>query len=97
MAIATDEAILERARTEDLVVVTLDADFHAILALKGASGPSVIRLRVQRLKGQEACQLIQSVLAKVGEEVDSGLLISASQKLVRIKRLPIRNSRATAA
>jgi predicted nuclease of predicted toxin-antitoxin system len=35
-ATAEDAAIIERARQEERVVVTLDADFHTLLALSGA-------------------------------------------------------------
>ncbi len=45
LSTASDQAILEAARLEDRVVVTLDSDFHTILALEGSAGPSVIRLR----------------------------------------------------
>lgn len=44
MSRATDKEILAFSLEKDAVVVTLDADFHAILAVAGASGPSVIRL-----------------------------------------------------
>ena len=47
MAKAEDTAILEFARLREAVVVTLDSDFHAILANSGAEGPSVIRIRKQ--------------------------------------------------
>jgi len=63
MAGAADESILEYARTSDYTIVTLDADFHNLLALSGASDPSVIRLRVQRLKARDAFQLIHSIVA----------------------------------
>src|SRR5687768_9912917 len=41
-AAATDASILEHGRNEERVVVTLDADFHALLARTGAPSPSVI-------------------------------------------------------
>ena len=89
MAAATDGAILEHARSKQLTVVTLDADFHALLAWSGASRPSVIRFRAQGLKAGEACVLIESVVARVEQELDAGVLVSATRERVRIERLPI--------
>ena len=48
---ADDAVILETARRQQAVVVTLDADFHYLLATTRATAPSVIRLRVEGLKG----------------------------------------------
>jgi predicted nuclease of predicted toxin-antitoxin system len=59
---ATDEEIL--ASATGAIVVTLDADFHAILAVSGASGPSVIRLRIQGLRAPEITTLIENVIAE---------------------------------
>lgn len=56
--VATDEAILERARGEGRIVVTLDADFHALLALSSATAPSVIRIRIEGLRGKEVAALV---------------------------------------
>jgi predicted nuclease of predicted toxin-antitoxin system len=41
MSRAEDSAIIALARLEQRMVVTLDADFHALLAVSGATGPSV--------------------------------------------------------
>ena len=50
MATAEDWEILARAHQEQRIVVTLDADFHTLLALSGAKSPSVIRLRIEGLR-----------------------------------------------
>jgi predicted nuclease of predicted toxin-antitoxin system len=60
-ATAQDSAILERARQENRVVVTLDADFHMLLALSGASLPSVIRIRIEGLRADALAELLQRV------------------------------------
>ncbi len=46
LASADDLAIIDYAEQHGQVVVTLDADFHAHLAISGAAKPSVIRIRV---------------------------------------------------
>lgn len=52
MAHAPDSEIVAWAAAQRSVVITLDADFHTILALSGAAEPSVIRLRRQGLGAQ---------------------------------------------
>jgi len=51
LSAASDSQILDHARTDHRVVVTLDADFHALLALSGAAVPSVVRIRPEGLRG----------------------------------------------
>jgi hypothetical protein len=55
--------------------VTLDADFHAILAVSGASGPSVIRLRLQGLGAPEAVDRVQNVLARLKADLERGYVL----------------------
>jgi predicted nuclease of predicted toxin-antitoxin system len=47
---ASDAVILDYAREEGRVIVTLDADFHTLLALTGATFPSVVRVRIEGLR-----------------------------------------------
>ncbi|WP_437631565.1 DUF5615 family PIN-like protein [Sorangium sp. So ce854] len=86
---ALDEEILERARQSGQIVVTLDADFHALLAVAGASAPSVLRLRVERLNGDACARLILDVLAGCGAELVAGAAATADLSRVRLRRLPL--------
>jgi predicted nuclease of predicted toxin-antitoxin system len=47
MSTSADEEIVAYALGREAIIITLDADFHALLAVSGASWPSVIRLRMQ--------------------------------------------------
>ena len=49
MSGATDQQILAWSLAHEAIVVTLDAHFHAILAVSGSTGPSVMRVRMQGL------------------------------------------------
>jgi predicted nuclease of predicted toxin-antitoxin system len=44
LAQASDERILEEGRARGAIVVTLDSDFHSLLAHSNATTPSVIRI-----------------------------------------------------
>lgn len=54
MSKATGEEILRLARERVATAITLDADFHAILAVSGAAGPSVVRVRRQGMDAAHA-------------------------------------------
>ena len=49
LATTSDSKILDFGNQEGMVIVTLDADFHTLLALSGLAGPSVIRIRIESL------------------------------------------------
>jgi predicted nuclease of predicted toxin-antitoxin system len=86
---ADDAVILQHARDEDRMVVTLDADFHRLMALAGATQPSVIRIRIEGLRGEELAQLILSVVHACAEDLASGSLVSVQENGVRLRRLPL--------
>lgn len=89
---AADDEILALAVREHAVVVTLDADFHTILAVSGASGPSVIRLRMQGLRAQAVVELVQNVLAGFEADLRRGALVTVKAHKIACHRLPIGSS-----
>jgi predicted nuclease of predicted toxin-antitoxin system len=86
---AAGQRIITWARENQRVVVTLDADFHAELAVSGASTPSVIRLRMQGLIGPAVAQLIQVALSEFSEELVRGCMISVKPRKTTLHRLPV--------
>ena len=89
MATAEDAEILSRSQQEGRIIVTLDADFHALLASSGATSPSVIRIRVECLRGEAAEKLVQTVLPHCADELDQGAVVSAQPDRLHIRRLPL--------
>src|SRR5262245_20163984 len=88
MASATDAAILDYARQQQSVVATLDADFHALLALSRAASPSVVRIRIEGLKGDQMAYLLQQVDALAGVELAGGTVVSVTPTRIRVHMLP---------
>jgi predicted nuclease of predicted toxin-antitoxin system len=89
MSEAEDEEIIQRARDEERVVATLDADFHTLLALGEATSPSVIRIRIERLRAQALTDLLLMVIAECEEELEQGSAITVEPSRIRIRRLPL--------
>ena len=89
MSEAADEELLARASELSAIVVTLDADFHAILAVSAASGPSVIRLRLQGLGATAVAETIQSVLSAFSSELTRGALVTVKEHKTTCHLLPI--------
>lgn len=88
-ATSIDAILLERGREEEHSIVTLDADFHALLALSGAASPSVIRIRIEGLKGETAAKLIQTILTQCEEDLKQGAVVTVESHRIRIRRLPL--------
>jgi predicted nuclease of predicted toxin-antitoxin system len=89
MARATDDKILDYSLGENAIIVTLDADFHMMLAVSGASGPSVIRLRLQGLGASEVVEIVQKILAGFEADLKRGSLVTVKAHKTTCHRLPI--------
>lgn len=86
---AEDTEILQKALEENRVVVTLDADFHALLALSEAASPSVIRIRIERLRAQALTELLLKVIGECEEDLEQGAVVTVEPRRIRVRRLPL--------
>ncbi|MEO8379701.1 MAG: DUF5615 family PIN-like protein [Acidobacteriota bacterium] len=86
---AEDDRILEWCRMEERIVVTLDADFHALLALAGARTPSVVRIRIEGLRDEALAALILRVVALTEADLQRGAVITVTETSIRVRTLPL--------
>ncbi len=89
---STDRQILEFARNEQRVIITLDSDFHTILALTNASTPSVIRIRLEGLRGPDLALLIKKIWPRVEPQVKKGAMVTVTESGIRIRNIPVFSS-----
>lgn len=89
LAKAPDDIILQWCRGEKRTVVTMDADFHAILALTGAINPSVIRVRIESIPDGMLVALIEQIETSYGDELATGAAVTIKVSSIRVHRLPL--------
>jgi predicted nuclease of predicted toxin-antitoxin system len=87
---SVDESLVELASQSGRTIVTLDSDFHRILAHSNATSPSVIRLRMEKLREREAADVIFAPVFRYREALEKGAAVSASRLESRMRPLPIR-------
>ena len=90
LATADDAHILDVARQEARICITLDHDFHANLAFNRAEQPSVVLLRVQKLDAAGQTDLIRAIWQICEKELTEGVAASADSSSIRIRRLPLK-------
>lgn len=89
MATATDAAILAFAVSEKRWIVTFDADFHRLLAISGASVPTVIRIREEGLTAEPLVKLILAAVERSRAALEAGAVASVTAGRARLRALPI--------
>jgi predicted nuclease of predicted toxin-antitoxin system len=89
---AKDLELIEYAKENGRVVVTLDSDFHAYLAVNNAEAPSVIRIRREGLKALEMAKLIISIWPKIDLAIQRGAMVTVTEESLRVRTLPIYRS-----
>ena len=87
---ASDDTIMAWARQNDYAVFTHDLDFGAMLALSGASGPSVLQVRSQDVLPEHLADVVSAALRQHGADLAAGALVVVDQNRARVRLLPIR-------
>jgi predicted nuclease of predicted toxin-antitoxin system len=87
---AEDVRIVELAQNDDRIIITLDRDFHELLALTSATSPSTIWIRVVNVSASEYVEIIIPILNEYkGILIDGALITFRSDRTIRTRLLPI--------
>jgi predicted nuclease of predicted toxin-antitoxin system len=81
-----DRTLLEWAAGEGRVLVTIDTDFGALVFVEGLSHCGVVRL--PDVVADTRIALMRQVLARHGQEVETGAIITVRGGRIRISRTP---------
>jgi predicted nuclease of predicted toxin-antitoxin system len=84
-----DAEILAQARLDTRVVLTNDLDFGDLLALSGESRPSVVIFRLQDMTADNVNRYLDDILARYSAALNEGVIVSVSERRIRIRKLPI--------
>ena len=90
LATAADHEILDRARGEGRLVLTMDLDFPHLLAALSASGPGVILVRLRYPRFHAIQQRLEALLAGFPEAELARAIAVLEESRVRLHRLPVR-------
>lgn len=90
LAADADSVVVSKATTLEAVLVTADSDFPEMLALSGATGPSVIYLTgTYPTDPQPLAILIHNQLSSIEELLFAGAVIALDAVRMRVRKLPI--------
>ena len=86
---AADLDIVAAARQSGEVLLSHDQDFTAILALTGATKPSLLNLRTTSVDPEFLVRCIRRALEEAVKELDAGAVVTVEDGEIRVRRLPI--------
>jgi predicted nuclease of predicted toxin-antitoxin system len=87
---ADDEVIFERAAAEHRIVVSADADFGTLLAMRSSRQPSVIQFRGEGSRKPEAlARTLLTNLPPLVDALENGSIVTFEPARIRVRLLPI--------
>jgi len=89
MSSAKDSEILNYTTKKDMILITQDLDFSALLALSGNSHPGVITIRLKFPSPKNVNNALKKLLDSQSEQQIKGSIIILEETRIRFRKLPI--------
>ena len=86
---AKDFEILTYAILNDLIVISCDLDFSAILSSTHGQKPSIVQVRTQDYLNGDTAALIVTAIDKNANELIKGAILTIDAKKGRLRLLPL--------
>ena len=83
-----DREVFARAAEEGWIVVTFDLDFGEIAGLAGATGATVLLLRLRLVHQDYFRQRLQAAIVEAAEALEAGATVVVEDARIRIRRMP---------
>ncbi len=85
-----DSIIMEQALIDDMIVVSADTDFGALLALNDSKKPSFILFRRTDKKPSALLRLLLNTIDTIKGDLEKGSVVVIEDNRIRIRKLPIK-------
>lgn len=84
-----DLDILEKARSENYVLLTHDLDFGELVAASGEQLPSVIIFRLRNMHPNQVNHYLNQIIPQHQAALEQGSVISVTEGKIRVRTLPL--------
>ena len=84
-----DQEIISEARRRGAIMISFDQDFGAILAVSGATSPSLLNLRVTYVDVDRLANAIATVARMTEADLLAGAVVMLDDTGARVHRLPL--------
>jgi predicted nuclease of predicted toxin-antitoxin system len=86
---ARDEEVLARAAEEDRILLSADADFATLLALRAFVKPSLVLFRLTTYRPEVQVQLLLANLPAIAQDLARGCVAVLEDQRIRVRLLPL--------
>ncbi|HPG69077.1 MAG TPA: DUF5615 family PIN-like protein [Candidatus Hydrogenedentes bacterium] len=84
-----DQDILDKARNEGRILLTMDLDFGYLLAASRLRTPSTVIFRLEDETPKSVIERLEEVLKTCTGPLEEGAVASVRHSVVRVRKLPI--------